>query len=129
CLYWFLVLLPPAMFGRFQLVLLLRESGTVDLARRGSWHLLPELDHVQNHVARQPPSAVVNHVLAGGVAAAVRGDYRPEAAAENVITHHQHCRLLDGRVLIQGGFDLAELNPVTADFRQRVPAAEKDVVP
>jgi hypothetical protein len=70
-----------AVAGRLQLIPPLGEPGPVDVAGRSSRHLPQELDYVRHHVARQPPSAVVKHVLVGKLAA-VRGDDRPQAAAE-----------------------------------------------
>ena len=105
------------------------EAGPVDLAGRGSRQRLAELDDVRHHVARQPPPAVVQHVLAGEVAAAVRGDDRPQAVAEQLIRYRQHRRLTDGRVPVQRGFHLAQLYPVAADLHHGVPAAQVGVVP
>src|SRR5271165_4543055 len=110
-----LALVPAAVSDRFQLVPLLSEAGPVDLAGRGSRQSLPELDYLRHHVTRQPPSAVVQHLLAGEVASAVGCDDRPEATAEQLIWHRQHCRLPDGRVPVQRGLYLPELHPVTAD--------------
>src|SRR5215467_5857980 len=87
-----LALIPAAVSGRFQLVQpvqLLCEAGPVDLASRRSRQSLAQLDYLRHHVARQPLTAVIQHLLAGEVARAVGGHDRPEAIAENVIWYRQ----------------------------------------
>jgi len=105
-----LAIVPPAVPGRLQLVLLPGEADPGDLAGRGSRQRLAQLDDVRHYIARQPLPTVVQHVLAGEVARAVRGDDRPEAAAEQLIRHRQHRRRPDGRVPVQRGFHLAQLH-------------------
>src|SRR3984957_2870323 len=102
------------------------QTRTIDLAGGGPRQRLAELHHVRHHVPRQPPAAVIQDLLAGQ--ALVGADDRAEPVAEQLIRHRQHRRLAHGRVGVQGGLHLAELDPVAARLDHAVPAAEEHEV-
>src|SRR5260370_6815090 len=76
---YLLALVPSAASGRLQLVPFPGEACPVDFAGRGSRQAITQFDDVGQHVARQPPPAVIQHVLAGEIAAAVPGADPPTA--------------------------------------------------